>query len=168
MSRNQGFSSTMASDLSDQIRCPVCLNDLRDPVCLPCEHFYCRGCITKHRTKNPGNTRCPECRIPFTQDDIRVNRVFRNLVDAAKVHLREHQTLKDRVASPSRWISTHNQDFTEFCTYHNEKLKLFCVTDQKLICVICKEEATHRGHSFKTLDAAFHDKKVRFYLVVYF
>ncbi|TSR75296.1 Zinc-binding protein A33 [Bagarius yarrelli] len=149
----------MASELSDQIRCPVCLNDLRDPVCLPCEHCYCRGCITKHMTQNSGNTRCPECRRPFTQDDIRVNRVFRNLVDAAKMHLREHQDLIDRVASPSTRISNLNQDFTQCCTYHNEKIKLFCVTDEKLMCVICKEEETHRGHSFKTLDAAFYDKK---------
>ncbi|KAF7708417.1 hypothetical protein HF521_017474 [Silurus meridionalis] len=56
----------MASGLSHQIRCPVCWNDLKDPVCLP----Y-----------------------------------------------------------------------------------------QKPICVVCKEEETHRGHTFKTLNDAFHCKK---------
>ncbi|KAG7335866.1 hypothetical protein KOW79_000559 [Hemibagrus wyckioides] len=110
-------------------------------------------------TRNAADTKCPECRRPFAPNDIRVNRVLRNLVDAAKDHLREHQALVDRVTSASARTSIINQDFTEHCTYHNEKLKLFCVTDQKLICVVCKEDKTHRGHSFKTLDAAFHDKK---------
>lgn len=149
----------MASGLSQQIRCPVCWNDLRDPVCLPCEHFYCRVCITEHMTRNAPDTRCPECRRPFTQNDIRVNRVLRNLVDAAKDHLREHQALREAV-SVSTGTTAHNQDFTEHCIYHNEELKLFCVTDQKPICVVCREEETHRGHNFKTVNDAFRDKKV--------
>lgn len=150
----------MATGLSYQIRCPVCWNDLKDPVCLPCEHFYCRGCITEYLSRNSAGTKCPECRVPFTQNDIRVNRVLRNLVDAAKDHLREHQALRERVMSASTGTRTYNQDFTQHCISHNEKFKLFCVTDQKLICVICKEEETHRGHNFKTLDDAFHAKKV--------
>lgn len=150
----------MASGLSHQIRCPVCWNDFRDPVCLPCEHLYCRSCIMEHMTKNPADTRCPECRRHFTQNDIRVNRVLSNLVDAAKVHLREHQALRERVMSVSKETGTYTQIFTERCAYHNEELKLFCVMDQKLVCVICKEDKTHQGHIFKTVNDAFHPKKV--------
>lgn len=112
-------------------------------------------------TRNSDDTRCPECRRPFTQNDIKVNRVLRNLVDAAKDHLREHQALRETVLSVSTKTGTYNRDFTKHCVYHNEELKLFCVTDQKLICVICKEEETHQGHTFKTLNDAFHAKKVK-------
>ncbi|KAI5618317.1 hypothetical protein C0J50_22299 [Silurus asotus] len=143
-----------------EIRCPVCWNDLKDPVCLPCEHFYCRTCITEYVTRNAADPRCPECRNPFTRYDIKVNRVLRNLVDAAKDHLREHQALKESVTTVStRTTRAQNQDITENCIYHIEKLKLFCVTDQKPICVVCKEEETHRGHTFKTLNDAFLCKK---------
>lgn len=150
----------MASGLSQEIRCPVCLNDLRDPVCLPCEHFYCRVCITEHMNKTSDDARCPECRTPFFWNDIRVSRVLKNLVNAAKDHLREHQALRERVLSASRGTTRQNWDFTEQCLHHNEQFKLLCVTDRELICVICKEEAKHRGHIFKTLNDSFHSKKV--------
>ncbi|MCI4374632.1 hypothetical protein PGIGA_G00008420 [Pangasianodon gigas] len=61
--------------------------------------------------------------------------------------------------SVSTGTVTHNRDFTDHCIYHNEQFKLFCVTDQKPVCVICKEEEKHRGHNFKTLNDAFHAKK---------
>ncbi|KAF5904481.1 nuclear factor 7, brain-like, partial [Clarias magur] len=94
-------------------------------------------------------------------NDIRVNRVVRNLVNAAKDHLREHQALRERVLSASKGTTRQNWDFTEQCLHHNEQFKLFCVTDQELICVICKEETKHRGHKFTPLKDAFHHKKKR-------
>lgn len=134
----------------------MCWNELRDPVCLPCEHYYCRGCITQHLDVHNGNSRCPQCRSSFTRDDVRVNRALRNIVDAAKQHLREHRALREQanVQTEARRIS-----FQEHCNYHGERLKLFCVTDQKLVCVICKEEQRHRGHAFKTIEEAFSSKK---------
>uniref|UniRef100_A0A8C9SJY7 Tripartite motif containing 108 n=1 Tax=Scleropages formosus TaxID=113540 RepID=A0A8C9SJY7_SCLFO len=40
------------------------------------------------------------------------------------------------------------------CSDHDEKPKLFCETDQKLVCVICRDDEKHRGHEFKPIEEA--------------
>ncbi|KAI4874818.1 hypothetical protein NFI96_023756 [Prochilodus magdalenae] len=144
----------MASMLSMQIRCPVCLNALREPVCLPCEHSYCRVCITRHLAVSADDSTCPECRTPFSREDIRVNRALRNIVDAAAAHLEEHHNLRQRAAERGQ-----NRTSTDQCPEHLETFKLYCETDQKLICVVCREEQRHQGHSCKTVSAALQAKK---------
>ncbi|MEQ2183157.1 hypothetical protein GOODEAATRI_029766, partial [Goodea atripinnis] len=37
----------------------------------------------------------------------------------------------------------------ELCPEHEEKLKLFCITDQRLACIICRDGEEHEGHRFK-------------------
>ncbi|GCB71544.1 hypothetical protein scyTo_0005977 [Scyliorhinus torazame] len=40
------------------------------------------------------------------------------------------------------------------CEEHQEALKLFCETDKKLICVICRDSREHREHRFLPIDEA--------------
>lgn len=40
------------------------------------------------------------------------------------------------------------------CPEHDEKLKLYCVTDQQLICIICRDGERHEGHTFKPIKEA--------------
>ena len=52
--------------ISSGFHCPICMNVLKDPVmCRKNQHYFCRGCITKH-LKNSKN--CPTC-----QDKLRVD-----------------------------------------------------------------------------------------------
>ncbi|XP_030641377.1 E3 ubiquitin-protein ligase TRIM21-like [Chanos chanos] len=124
----------MASALSLQIQCPVCLCDFTDPVSLPCEHSYCRQCITSVLHNSVGQSKCPECRLRFSQKDIKTNRPLRNMVDVTREHLQNLSSQKDML-----------------CPEHEDKLKLFCETDCVLVCLICKEGDKHRGHSCKPL-----------------
>lgn len=39
------------------IICPICFNNKKSTICLPCRHFFCRICIDKLTKKN-----CPICR----------------------------------------------------------------------------------------------------------
>nr|XP_044602039.1 E3 ubiquitin-protein ligase RNF213 isoform X2 [Equus asinus] len=39
--------------------CPICLGDAQDPVCLPCDHIYCLGCIKTWLVI--GQMSCPLC-----------------------------------------------------------------------------------------------------------
>lgn len=40
------------------------------------------------------------------------------------------------------------------CPEHEEKLKLFCITDQQLVCIICRDGEEHEGHQFKPVKEA--------------
>uniref|UniRef100_A0A4W3GIP8 RING-type E3 ubiquitin transferase n=1 Tax=Callorhinchus milii TaxID=7868 RepID=A0A4W3GIP8_CALMI len=46
------------------------------------------------------------------------------------------------------------------CEKHREELKMFCETDKKLICSICRDVKKHRGHSFLPIDEAAEIYKV--------
>ncbi|XP_030641374.1 E3 ubiquitin-protein ligase TRIM62-like [Chanos chanos] len=151
----------MASGLFHQIQCPICLNDFTDPVSLPCDHSFCRRCITIDMEINSDACRCPECRSTFTRREMRDNRLLRNIVEAARRHLEEHETLRkrvDRTAPPP--VTQNNSPSDLMCPKHDdEKLKLFCETDLKLVCFICREEDQHQGHKFKPLKDAAEIKR---------
>uniref|UniRef100_A0AAQ5Y0G2 RING-type E3 ubiquitin transferase n=1 Tax=Amphiprion ocellaris TaxID=80972 RepID=A0AAQ5Y0G2_AMPOC len=46
--------------------CPVCMGHPQDPLCLPCEHIYCVGCIKQWLV--PGQMYCPLCMQPVSED----------------------------------------------------------------------------------------------------
>ncbi|XP_063054238.1 zinc-binding protein A33-like [Engraulis encrasicolus] len=123
------------------IQCPVCLSDFVDPAILPCQHSYCRNCITGHVNASIGPSLCPECREPFSLADIRPNRVLRNIT----------QSIRRR--------SMADPDNDLMCGEHDEKMKLFCETEQKLICVVCGLQGKHQGHTLKPVKEASEESK---------
>ncbi|KAG9276048.1 nuclear factor 7, brain-like [Astyanax mexicanus] len=153
----------MDSRLSKQIQCSVCLGDFVDPVSLLCDHTFCRQCISNHSQSSRGLRLCPECRRPYTMWDLRSNRVLRNMVDAVREHLSEQQSLRDRGASAAGTDRTTTGPVLEsemlLCPEHDERLKLFCETDQQLVCLICRDGDNHQGHKFKPVDEAAGPKK---------
>ncbi|KAK2850992.1 hypothetical protein Q5P01_007268 [Channa striata] len=48
----------------------------------------------------------------------------------------------------------NEKDVAELCPEHEEKLKLFCITDQQLACIICRDGENHEGHKFKPVKEA--------------
>ena len=47
--------------LNTELRCPICLNILRDPVATECMHRFCAGCIDMLKIYGVNNL-CPNCR----------------------------------------------------------------------------------------------------------
>ncbi|KAK9960803.1 hypothetical protein ABG768_008638 [Culter alburnus] len=131
----------MASTLSLHLMCPVCLSDFNDPVSLPCQHVFCKQCITSHLESTEGAHKCPECRQIFTRQDVKGNRVLRNVVDAVQ----QQRKTKQQTPRTAQEL---------LCSEHEEQLKLFCENDQRLVCLICKEGEKHRGHDFKPVKEA--------------
>jgi hypothetical protein len=43
------------------------------------------------------------------------------------------------------------------CSKHNEILQLFCDTDKRFICVVCRDGRAHAGHKFKPVKEAQDD-----------
>uniref|UniRef100_W5LW03 RING-type E3 ubiquitin transferase n=1 Tax=Lepisosteus oculatus TaxID=7918 RepID=W5LW03_LEPOC len=124
------------SKLTSELQCPVCLGLFADPVTLPCGHNVCRGCLESYLATARETHLCPECRAPIPRRDFRTNWALRNMADRA----RQEEEKRDR--EPPR------------CPEHGEKLRLFCETDGTLICLVCRDSRSHRGHGFKPVQEA--------------
>ncbi|XP_073318099.1 BRCA1-associated RING domain protein 1-like isoform X2 [Primulina huaijiensis] len=51
-----------------ELKCPFCLNLLRKPTLLPCNHIFCNVCIPK---SSQFTADCPSCQQQFTDQEIR-------------------------------------------------------------------------------------------------
>ncbi|XP_043541487.1 nuclear factor 7, ovary-like isoform X2 [Chiloscyllium plagiosum] len=130
-SRQQGESWT------EEVICPICQDFFTDPVILDCGHNFCRSCITQSWERQKINS-CPECRQEFPDRCLRGNRALADLAEKAR-------TLN---VNPQEKESKHH------CEEHQEELKLFCETDKKLICVICRDSWEHKSHNFMPVKEA--------------
>ncbi|XP_030641379.1 nuclear factor 7, brain-like [Chanos chanos] len=156
----------MASSLLMHIQCSVCLSDYTDPVSLPCDHSYCRQCICGHvraTTRPDGKAECPECRTLFSPKDIRANRLLRNMADAIRDHMADLKlgdTAEDSSQNKLKTkVTSREHTGWMLCPLHEENLKLFCETEQKLICLICRDDPTHQGHKFVPVKEAANARK---------
>ncbi|XP_028264783.1 nuclear factor 7, ovary-like [Parambassis ranga] len=125
----------MASASYEDLTCSVCLTLFTDPVTLLCGHAFCRQCITEVlRSQHE----CPLCKTSVSAEatSLPTCLILKNLVEKAK----GAEKIKSQKA--------------ELCPEHEEKLKLFCVTDQQLACIICRDGEKHEGHKFKPIKEA--------------
>ncbi|KAL6483704.1 hypothetical protein MHYP_G00085760 [Metynnis hypsauchen] len=127
----------------EELSCPVCYDIFRDPVVLPCSHSVCKTCLQQFwATKR--SRECPVCRrkCPLKSEPP-CNLVLKNVCDAFLESRRQRSSAGSEV----------------LCSLHNEKLKLFCLDDQQLMCVVCQASQIHRNHSCCPTDEAVHTFK---------
>jgi hypothetical protein len=67
------------ADLGDHLQCHICLSTLVDPHSLPCNHLFCRECISRSITQK---AQCPVCRIPCFKRDIKKNHQLSAIVSS--------------------------------------------------------------------------------------
>ncbi|XP_072406202.1 zinc-binding protein A33-like [Chiloscyllium punctatum] len=135
-------SKQQLQSLIDQTICPICLDFFTDPVTLDCGHNFCRSCITQSWEKKEINS-CPACREEFPERNLRVNRALANLAEEAR-------NLK---------LDPKEKESKPHCEKHQEDLKLFCETDKKLICLICRDSREHKSHNFLPINEAVEISK---------
>ncbi|XP_030639298.1 tripartite motif-containing protein 35-like isoform X3 [Chanos chanos] len=133
----------MASQSSEEdFSCPVCYDVFKDPVLLSCSHSVCKVCLQKFWEKK-GTQECPVCRRRSSKPEPPANLVLKNLCEAF---------LQGK-------IQTASSGSEEFCSLHNEKLKLFCLEDKQPVCVVCQTSKKHTNHRFCPIDEAAHDSR---------
>ncbi|KAM4563406.1 nuclear factor 7, ovary-like isoform 3-T3 [Odontesthes bonariensis] len=127
---------------SEDLTCSVCLAIFTDPVNLPCGHSFCRKCIAAVLNTQQ---QCPQCRTDVATEAkcLPTSLILKSLAEKAK---ESERTKKER--------GDESAQKTELCPEHEEKLKLFCVTDQQLACIICRDGVRHEGHKFKPVGEA--------------
>ncbi|XP_062403336.1 zinc-binding protein A33-like [Sardina pilchardus] len=132
-------SSLLEQDLS----CPVCRDIFQDPVFLLCSHSFCRGCL-QLSWKEKDAQECPVCRERVSMKQLPSNRVLRTLCE---------DFLQER---SQRLTAT---DAEVLCRLHGERLKLFCLEDKELACLVCRDSKKHTDHKFCPIDEAAQDLK---------
>ncbi|XP_035287686.1 E3 ubiquitin-protein ligase TRIM47 isoform X1 [Anguilla anguilla] len=141
-------------ELQKELICPICLDFFDDPVILKCGHNFCRGCILMHWEENGDDDigyHCPECRQVFGKISFTTNYLVKNLVDK----LDGLEFLKS--GKPTAPVKPTKLDSK--CDKHGEELKLYCHTDSKPICVVCRESRAHRHHDVAPLPEVIDDMK---------
>ncbi|XP_076875974.1 E3 ubiquitin-protein ligase TRIM69 [Brachyhypopomus gauderio] len=138
--------------LSRDLTCSICLDLFKQPVSLPCDHTFCKACITGYwaNPRPPGQaaagSSCPQCRKVFPGQAYRANRIVANIVESYCHGLEEScvrvGVAPDTVPSPP------------CCGRHREELKLYCEEDQELVCLVCGISQEHRAHTLVCIQEA--------------
>ncbi|XP_053187568.1 E3 ubiquitin-protein ligase TRIM47 [Scomber japonicus] len=139
-------------DLRKELTCAICLDFFKDPVILKCGHNFCRFCICMHWDENGGDYgyQCPQCRTVFNKRSFTKNYLVQNLV--AKL---DDLECLGSCPAPSKPIKVDGK-----CEQHGEELKLYCQTDKRPICVVCRESRAHRHHEVAPVPEVVNDMKM--------
>ncbi|KAK0133516.1 Zinc-binding protein A33 [Merluccius polli] len=144
-------------DLRKELSCSICLDFFKEAVILKCGHNYCRCCILTHWEETGDDYsgyQCPQCRAVFNKKTFTKNYLVQNLV----AKLDDLETLSSCAALP-RPVQVEGR-----CEQHGEELKLFCGTDRRPICVVCRESRAHRHHDVAPVHEVVHDMKMELQL----
>lgn len=132
------------NEMEKDLNCPVCGSIFDAPVILNCTHSFCKDCLQQSWDRE-GSTECPVCRVKSTQSEPIANLILNKLCEALK------KTASSASAGPE-----------VLCDSHGEKLTLFCVDDDQLMCLVCRDAKIHADHKFHPICDVASDYKVRF------
>ncbi|KAM4602095.1 E3 ubiquitin-protein ligase TRIM39-like [Polymixia lowei] len=131
-------SSLPEKDLS----CPICCEIFKDPVLLSCSHSFCKACLQVYWRDNAGEE-CPVCRRRSSRSEPPCNRVLKNFCETFM------EKKMQRVSAGSEF----------FCSLHGERLRLFCLEDHQLVCVVCQTSKRHKTHELSPIEEVTQDYK---------
>ncbi|XP_066564214.1 zinc-binding protein A33 [Amia ocellicauda] len=125
--------------LEEELSCPVCFEIFNYPVSLKCSHSYCKACLEQY-WKQKGTRECPICKRKSSVERPPINFTLQKLSDSFKKQLlQRHPDI--------------------LCSLHSEKLKLFCLADEELVCVVCQNSRKHTNHKLCPVEEAALERK---------
>uniref|UniRef100_A0AAY4BIX1 Uncharacterized protein n=1 Tax=Denticeps clupeoides TaxID=299321 RepID=A0AAY4BIX1_9TELE len=139
MEKKMASKSFSEEDLS----CPVCYEIFKDPLIMSCSHSVCKVCLQKF-WESKESRECPVCRRRSSKEEPPPNLALKNLCESFSVEKIQRCSAGSEV----------------LCSQHGEKLKLFCLEEQQLVCLVCRDSAKHRNHRFQPVDEAAVEFKV--------
>ncbi|XP_012879122.1 PREDICTED: putative tripartite motif-containing protein 75 [Dipodomys ordii] len=134
-------------------KCPICLEDLKDPVTIECGHNFCRACIQQSWENLQEMFPCPVCRHLNEEGHYRSNlQLGRMIKIAQQLH----------VGSSKR----KRLEESPLCEKHNQALTLFCEKDLELLCPVCVRPPNHNRHTVRPIAqaASTHREKLFSYI----
>nr|XP_006001102.2 PREDICTED: E3 ubiquitin-protein ligase TRIM39-like [Latimeria chalumnae] len=134
-------SKRSAGSMEDEMNCSICQELFKDPVTLRCGHNFCRECVCEY-WKEKTSQSCPICRADSAITDLITNHTLRNIIETYK-----KEGKKSKIQS--KFV----------CSQHREELKLYCLEDQKAICLVCQTSRKHENHKFLPIEEAAQEFK---------
>ncbi|XP_069846250.1 tripartite motif-containing protein 43-like [Dipodomys merriami] len=131
----------IAQAFQKELSCAICVNTFIEPVTLECGHSFCRPCLCLCWEETPA--RCPGCKGPCQQTNLKTNVVLRSLVAIA------------RRASLRRFLSSEEY----MCGTHRETKQMFCEIDRALLCRSCSMSQEHRAHKHHPIERAAEEQR---------
>ncbi|XP_030641312.1 tripartite motif-containing protein 35-like [Chanos chanos] len=113
----------------------------RDPVVLSCSHTVCKDCLQQLWKVN-GSPQCPVCQ--------------RQNLTTPSTNVASENLCETFLQERSQRTSAGSE---EFCSLHNEKLKLFCLVDKLPVCLVCRDSREHENHSCCPIDELVESRK---------
>nr|XP_055027217.1 E3 ubiquitin-protein ligase Midline-1-like [Misgurnus anguillicaudatus] len=141
--------STNMEAEEQELKCPVCLENFTDPVCLPCGHNFCQSCIQAvwnmdddPKTFKGGPLFCPECQIIIPSDlKLEINSGFQRKFQDV---LAQGLPLDQSQTTPSTIMCDH-------CIEKTEVAVKSCLTCDASLCsahtLLHQQREVLRGHS---------------------
>lgn len=125
--------------LEELTQCPLCLENSKNPICLPCQHWYCSRCLEKHikSSAQKGKITCPSCRDVHKAKPI-------NDFKAAFVIKSLNEILHKADATEASLTTAQ----LPRCSQHQEITHLYCDQCEHGLCVFCVLD--HDGHAKTT------------------
>ncbi|XP_055974858.1 tripartite motif-containing protein 75-like [Sorex fumeus] len=145
------FSASLA-ELQSEVSCPLCLDNLRDPVTLACGHNFCVSCIQQRWVDLQDIFLCPVCLHHCPDRNLKRNNQLCHITDIVN-------------QLPIRGNKRKRQE-QKLCEKHQEVLDMFCEEDSELLCPQCRTAHDHQDHYVIPAEraAVSQRKKLRSYM----
>ncbi|KAM4836867.1 tripartite motif-containing protein 75-like [Thomomys bottae] len=128
-------------------KCPICLEDLKDPVTIECGHNFCRACIQQSWENLQEMFPCPVCRHQNEEGHYRSNVQLGKMIKIAQ-QLHGGSSKRKRLEE------------NPMCEKHNQAFTLFCEKDLELLCAVCVRPPNHSRHRVRPIaKAASHHRE---------
>ena len=170
------FSAEIEKGVESLIHCLICTEPYNDPRVLPCQHTFCRQCLTRYhentnqqRIIKSSNFPCPSCRktVYLAQGEII------NLPKDFKVG--QISDFFDKINISSK--SDKDNVTCDICRYEDKQIQAtsFCVQCSKYLCTKCTahhgDSVIFKGHSTMKLDVPDvsvlecqeHNEEIKYY-----
>ncbi|KAG2465403.1 TRI47 protein, partial [Polypterus senegalus] len=148
------MAESQLGGLQDEITCSVCLDNLTDPVTIPCGHSFCLKCLTDCWDQSQ-ECSCPQCRHVFMlRPELKRNTLLNEVVKKLK---------KTALSSlPSKNFASLGDVECDFCTGKKFRAVKSCLTCLASFCQIHLqphyEVATWKGHKLTDPDRNLKEK----------